>query len=624
MNLKVIKSIKLIAVLFSGAFLLLGSATVDAGADKTINEGESVTLDGSKSTADDGAAITAYTWSENGTVYCQNSQICTIDNLSAGIHHITLTMTQSNGQIFSDDVTVTVNQTMETIGQAIMGPISKGDFRIEKLSDHTLIAEGKTTEGDGANVNSAGLIKVSQSVAENLVSGYYVVTVTGGSDIDKDDNNVWDTTPTPNHGTLHALLTDTQIQDGDFRVTVLTEVVYQSVQEIIADGGNIQKDLLEEEISNRMTWLLKEASNGGDIDGDGDIDSDDMLQWNPATDYGKLRTGNEEKLSEIAQKVLNGEDVTQDAFTLVIAPGSAPVANDMNVTVRENKTKQLTLNASDPDGDALTYTIVTPPAHGKLSGTAPDLTYTPDKDYPGDDSFTYKVNDGSEDSNIATVSIDIKGYRLVEKTTLTDELEYVKYTYDSMGRLIKKEEGERIGGSEYIDRLEEYTNTYDAQGNLKRRDIDRGGDGTVDGYESFTYDDQGRVLTRFSHNTQFTNPGYYEYTYDTQGHLLTEKDDYQADGDFEYKRVYTYDAQGRVIKKTYDYNYDGTIDDTYTYSYIDASDGGYTKITHDSDASYLFIEKYDANGNITESGYGNENGEITDDVEYSVYTWIEI
>jgi len=418
MNLKVIKSIKLIAVLFSGAFLLLGSATVDAGADKTINEGESVTLDGSKSTADDGAAITAYTWSENGTVYCQNSQICTIDNLSAGIHHITLKITQSNGEVMRDDVTVTVNK--------------------------------------------------------------------------------------------------------------------------------------------------------------------------------------------------------------IVVSGSAPVANDMNVTVRENKTKQLTLNASDPDGDALTYTIVTPPAHGKLSGTAPDLTYTPDKDYPGDDSFTYKVNDGSEDSNIVTVSIDIKGYRLVEKTTLTDELEYVKYTYDSMGRLIKKEEGERIGGSEYIDRLEEYTNTYDAQGNLKRRDIDRGGDGTVDGYESFTYDDQGRVLTRFSHNTQFTNPGYYEYTYDTQGHLLTEKDDYQADGDFEYKRVYTYDAQGRVIKKTYDYNYDGTIDDTYTYSYIDASDGGYTKITHDSDASYLFIEKYDANGNITESGYGNENGEITDDVEYSVYTWIEI
>src|SRR5699024_4383126 len=55
----------------------------------------------------------------------------------------------------------------------------------------------------------------------------------------------------------------------------------------------------------------------------------------------------------------------------------------------------------------LIFTIVTPPAHGMLSGDAPDLTYTPGEDYNGPDTFTYLVVDESEHSTIATVIISI-------------------------------------------------------------------------------------------------------------------------------------------------------------------------------------------------------------------------
>src|SRR5204863_90363 len=58
-------------------------------------------------------------------------------------------------------------------------------------------------------------------------------------------------------------------------------------------------------------------------------------------------------------------------------------------------------------GSPLTYSIGTSPAHGTLSGTAPNLTYTPNANYNGADSFTFKANDGSADSNVATVSITI-------------------------------------------------------------------------------------------------------------------------------------------------------------------------------------------------------------------------
>src|SRR5207245_3093074 len=54
-----------------------------------------------------------------------------------------------------------------------------------------------------------------------------------------------------------------------------------------------------------------------------------------------------------------------------------------------------------------TFTVVVGPAHGTLSGAAPALTYTPAANYNGADSFTFKANDGSLDSNIATVSITI-------------------------------------------------------------------------------------------------------------------------------------------------------------------------------------------------------------------------
>src|SRR6185503_9199899 len=85
----------------------------------------------------------------------------------------------------------------------------------------------------------------------------------------------------------------------------------------------------------------------------------------------------------------------------------APVAADQSVAADEDTAKAIVLGATDVEGSTLTYAIVAPPAHGTLSGTAPALTYTPMANYNGVDSFTFKANDGSADSNVATVSITI-------------------------------------------------------------------------------------------------------------------------------------------------------------------------------------------------------------------------
>jgi hypothetical protein len=85
----------------------------------------------------------------------------------------------------------------------------------------------------------------------------------------------------------------------------------------------------------------------------------------------------------------------------------APVADDQTVSAEWGVAEDITLSASDEDGDDLTYSIVDPPLHGTLTGEAPNVTYTSECTYFGPDSFTFKANDGTVDSNIATVSITV-------------------------------------------------------------------------------------------------------------------------------------------------------------------------------------------------------------------------
>jgi len=96
----------------------------------------------------------------------------------------------------------------------------------------------------------------------------------------------------------------------------------------------------------------------------------------------------------------------------------APVATPQSVSATEDTQKAITLAGTDADifaqniadfPQSLTYTIVSGPSHGSISGgTGANRTYTPAGDYFGPDSFTFKVNDGAVDSvTTATVTINV-------------------------------------------------------------------------------------------------------------------------------------------------------------------------------------------------------------------------
>ncbi|WP_053203043.1 choice-of-anchor L domain-containing protein [Jiangella muralis] len=91
-----------------------------------------------------------------------------------------------------------------------------------------------------------------------------------------------------------------------------------------------------------------------------------------------------------------------------------PVADDQAVETTVDTPVDITLTGTDEDGDELTYELASEPENGTLSGTAPDLTYTPADGYTGDDAFTFTVSDGAATSEPATVTIEV-----VEKPTPT-------------------------------------------------------------------------------------------------------------------------------------------------------------------------------------------------------------
>jgi len=107
-------------------------------------------------------------------------------------------------------------------------------------------------------------------------------------------------------------------------------------------------------------------------------------------------------------KLNDGEaDSAPATVSINVVPNLLPVAKSHSVTTVEDTPIEIRLMGSDPDADPLAYSLATNPSNGSLNGKAPNLTYTPNTNFYGSDSFTFKVNDGTADSALATVSITV-------------------------------------------------------------------------------------------------------------------------------------------------------------------------------------------------------------------------
>ncbi len=108
-------------------------------------------------------------------------------------------------------------------------------------------------------------------------------------------------------------------------------------------------------------------------------------------------------------KIFDGSNYSAEATVSisVLPVNDAPIANAQSTSTSEDTPLSITLTGSDIDNDPLTYVVVSSPVNGSVVVTNNIAVYTPNLNYFGSDSFTFRINDGSNVSNVATVSITV-------------------------------------------------------------------------------------------------------------------------------------------------------------------------------------------------------------------------
>ncbi len=103
----------------------------------------------------------------------------------------------------------------------------------------------------------------------------------------------------------------------------------------------------------------------------------------------------------------NGSASTLGLLDRIVVNNVAPIAASQAINVSPSTATAVTLSATDADTDPLTYLVVNSPSFGFLTGTAPNLTYTPVAGYNGADTLTFVAGDGTSFSNPAIVALSV-------------------------------------------------------------------------------------------------------------------------------------------------------------------------------------------------------------------------
>ena len=168
---------------------------------------------------------------------------------------------------------------------------------------------------------------------------------------------------------------------------------------LLAMSAIIQGDLTV----GQMSQLLANIST--DIASDGTLDDTNLR--NTLIENSKNLDMAEVRSNLVAHYTSLGISATIPDFETEINQFlKPPVAQDMSASTGEDTPINITLAASDPEGESLTYTILeVNNATVTLNGNV--ANYTPNAHFNGTDTFTYYANDGTSDSNIATVTMTV-------------------------------------------------------------------------------------------------------------------------------------------------------------------------------------------------------------------------
>jgi len=136
------------------------------------------------------------------------------------------------------------------------------------------------------------------------------------------------------------------------------------------------------------------------------------ITYDPNGAFEDLNVGGPAGAENFTYTVTDSHGASRNGSVQVAVTGvnDAPVAQDGNASGQEDNPIAGSAVATDVDNSAaqLAYSVVDGPDHGTLAfNTDGTFVYTPFDDFNGPDSFTFKANDGSADSNVGTVNLAV-------------------------------------------------------------------------------------------------------------------------------------------------------------------------------------------------------------------------
>jgi len=350
--------------------------------DQTATEDQLFTYDVNCTDVD---AVTTITYSDNVSLFAIDSSTGLISftptNNDVGIYDIEITCSDGTADT-KDSFTLTINNVNDAPVANNINTNTNEDTEVTITLDYT--------DADGDQASSctvSNIVSGSETTACSCSSGTCTVGLTP----------VTDSTTTI---TADYIINDGTVDSNTATITVTINSINDAPE---FDPALTDQTATEDQL---FTYDIDCTDAEGDTITYSDnttlfaIDANGLISFTP--------DNNNVGIHNIEVTCSDGTADTKDSFTLTINNvNDAPVANDVSASTSEDSSVSITLDCTDVDGDSLTYSIVSDPSHGSLSGSGDTRTYTPDANYNGADSFTYRCNDGTTNSNTATVSITI-------------------------------------------------------------------------------------------------------------------------------------------------------------------------------------------------------------------------
>jgi hypothetical protein len=268
-------------------------------------------------------------------------------------------------------------------------------------NDHHILAQSnQESEADDQEPEANQEPEAGDQEVSVDANGNVKITLDGKDD-DKDDEIEFDIVSDPSHGQLD------NFDKSDGKVTYAPDKDYSGDDEFkfkVTDNNGAESNTAEVRININSINLPIQGTGNEAAQGTG----------NEVAQAGVSNETNQGTGNETNQEVLDNQTTSTNVQTNITeAANRAPTAYDQSLSTNVNDTIDITLVGDDADNDTIQFAIVSNPSDASLNNfdlAKGTVTYIPQTDYVGNDTFAFKViDDKGAESNTATVSVNVTG-----------------------------------------------------------------------------------------------------------------------------------------------------------------------------------------------------------------------